>query len=109
MDQSEEYKKLQRKAQILREISRRRLENYKPYLKQMEFHQKGSTNRERCFMAGNQLGKTLSGGMEMAMHLTGNYPEWWQGHRCDHPIRAWAAGNSSETTLDNPQRVLLGD
>lgn len=60
-------------------------------------------------MAGNQLGKTLSGGMEMAMHLTGNYPEWWQGQRFNHPIRAWAAGNSSETTRDNPQRVLLGD
>tara|TARA_R110000851_G_scaffold38979_1_gene99592 strand:+ start:614 stop:1867 length:1254 start_codon:yes stop_codon:yes gene_type:complete len=60
-------------------------------------------------MAGNQLGKTLSGGMEMAMHLTGNYPDWWEGHRFTHPIRAWASGNSSETTRDNPQRVLLGD
>ena len=109
MDQSEEYKNLQRKAQILREMSRRKLENYQPYLKQMEFHKTGSTNRERCFMAGNQLGKTLSGGMEMAMHLTGNYPDWWQGRRFEHPIRAWAAGNSSETTRDNPQRVLLGD
>ena len=60
-------------------------------------------------MAGNQLGKTLSGGMEMSMHLTGKYPDWWEGHRFDHPIRAWASGNSSETTRDNPQRVLLGD
>mgnify|MGYP003648466818 FL=1 len=43
------------------------------------------------------------------MHLTGQYPDWWKGRRFDHPIRAWAAGNSSETTRDNPQRVLLGD
>lgn len=60
-------------------------------------------------MAGNQLGKTLSGGMEMAMHLTGIYPEWYKGRKFDHPIRAWASGNSSETTRDNPQRLLLGD
>lgn len=109
MDHSEEYKILERKAQILREMSRRKLDSYKPYPKQMEFHQKGNTSRERCFMAGNQLGKTLSGGMEMAMHLTGKYPAWWSGKRFNHPIRAWAAGNSSETTRDNPQRVLLGD
>jgi hypothetical protein len=25
-------------------------------------------------MAGNQLGKTLAGSMEWAMHLTGKYP-----------------------------------
>jgi phage terminase large subunit-like protein len=46
--------------------------------------------------------------MELAIHATGNYPEWWQGHRFDRAIRSWAAGNSSETTRDNPQRQLLG-
>jgi hypothetical protein len=56
-------------------------------------------------MAGNQLGKTLSGGMEMAMHLTGKYPAWWSGKRFNHPIRAWAAGNSSETTRDHRSKA----
>lgn len=32
-------------------------------------------------MAGNQLGKTWAGANEMAMHLTGAYPDWWQGRR----------------------------
>ena len=31
-------------------------------------------HRERLFLAGNQLGKTLAGGAEWAMHLTGRYP-----------------------------------
>lgn len=59
-------------------------------------------------MAGNQLGKTLAGGMEWAMHLTGLYPDWWVGRRFDEPVRLWAAGVTGESTRDNPQRVLLG-
>lgn len=59
-------------------------------------------------MAGNQQGKTFSGAAEMAMHLTGRYPDWWQGRRFEEPISAWAGGDTSETTRDNPQRALLG-
>jgi phage terminase large subunit-like protein len=59
-------------------------------------------------MAGNQLGKTLAGGFEAAMHATGRYPEWWQGKRFDGPTIAWAAGVTGKSTRDNPQRVLLG-
>jgi phage terminase large subunit-like protein len=60
-------------------------------------------------MAGNQLGKTISGGFELAMHLTGRYPEWWGGRRFDRPIRAWAAGVTGLSTRDTVQRILLGD
>ena len=35
------------------------LEQYKPYAKQREFHEKGAEFRERLFLAGNQLGKEL--------------------------------------------------
>ena len=59
-------------------------------------------------MAGNQLGKTLAGGAEWAMHLTGRYPAWWRGRRFDGAVRLWAAGVTAESTRDNPQRVLLG-
>lgn len=59
-------------------------------------------------MAGNQLGKTLAGGMETAMHLTGRYPSWWQGRIFDRPVRLWAAGVTWESTRDNVQRILLG-
>ena len=58
---------------------RNRLAAYKPYAKQIEFHNKGAEYRERLLMAGNQLGKTWAGAFEMAMHLTGRYPAWWKG------------------------------
>jgi hypothetical protein len=46
-------------------------------IEQREFHAMAA--RERLLMAGNQLGKTLAGAFEMAMHLTGVYPPWWTG------------------------------
>lgn len=59
-------------------------------------------------MAGNQLGKTLSAGAETAIHLTGRYPDWWEGREFVKPISAWASGITGESTRDNPQRILYG-
>ena len=81
---------------------------YRPYQKQIDFHNAGQEHDERLLMAGNQLGKTLAGGMEWAMHLTGRYPDWWTGKVFDKPVRLWAAGVTAESTRDNPQRVLMG-
>lgn len=59
-------------------------------------------------MAGNQLGKTLAGAAEMTFHLTGEYPEWWDGHRFNKPIVALAGSESYELTRDGVQRLLVG-
>ena len=59
-------------------------------------------------MAGNQLGKTLAGAAETAMHLTGRYPAWWQGRRWDRPILAMAGSESAELTRDGVQKLLIG-
>lgn len=59
-------------------------------------------------MAGNQLGKTLAGAFECAMHLTGIYPDWWEGHRFDHAPRAWAAGKNGRAVREALQVLLLG-
>lgn len=59
-------------------------------------------------MAANQVGKTWSAGMEVAMHATGNYPEWWTGRRWDRATVGWVAGITGESTRDNVQRILLG-
>ena len=91
-----------------RRISENKLLHYKPYKKQMKFHELGSTIRERLFMAGNQLGKTIAGTAEMAMHLTGLYPEWWQGRRYKRPVVAWASGITGDTVRDTVQRLLVG-
>lgn len=86
-----------------------RLARYAPYAKQKDFHAAGAEHSERLFMAGNQLGKTWAGGFETAMHLTGRYPDWWKGAVFDNPPIVWASGVTSESTRDNPQRVLIGD
>lgn len=97
---------------LLQEKDRRQSENrlayYSPYPKQREFHNQGATKRERLFRAGNQLGKTLAAGAEVAMHLTGRYPDDWQGYRFNRPIRWMAGSESGELTRKGVQRVLLG-
>jgi len=80
------------------------------YKKHLEFFRVGADYRERCAMAANRVGKTFGmGGYEMACHLTGEYPHWWEGKRFRHPVRAWACGKTNETTRDIVQNVLLGD
>ncbi|MEJ1126143.1 terminase family protein [Variovorax sp. CCNWLW225] len=91
-----------------RRASGNKLKLYRAYPKQAEFHAAGLTFRERLLMAGNQLGKTWSAGFETAMHLTGRYPDSWQGRAFDKAIAAWAAGVTTEVTRDSVQRVLCG-
>jgi phage terminase large subunit-like protein len=93
----------------LRRQQRNKLKNYQPSLKQREFHAAGGEWTERALMAGNQLGKTLAGGYEVAFHLTGLYPDWWTGLRFKKPIKMWAASVSGDLTRDSVQRVLFGE
>jgi phage terminase large subunit-like protein len=97
-------------AALEKELQTRQDENrlvaYKPYPKQRDFH--GTLTRERLLMAGNQLGKTVAGAAEMAMHLTGMYPDWWNGRRFDKPIVAWAGSVTGLATRDTVQRMLMG-
>lgn len=88
---------------------RNRLAKYRPYSKQAEFHAAGQIHRERLFMAGNQLGKTLAGSMEWAMHLTGKYPDWWEGKRFETAGRYWAAGETRVSARDTVQKLLVGE
>ena len=52
-------------------------------------------------IAGNQNGKTHIGAFEVACHMTGLYPEWWQGRRFDKPTRGWIAGETSLVVREN--------
>ena len=95
-------------AELARRQRTNRLRDYKPYSKQREFHRQGATVRERLFMAGNQLGKTVAGAAEAAMHLTGRYPDWWDGKRFAKPIVMLAGSESYELTRDGVQRLMVG-
>jgi phage terminase large subunit-like protein len=88
--------------------SQNRLLDYRPYKKQLEFHEAGKTFRERMLMAGNQLGKTFSAAAEVAYHMTGGYPDWWVGYRFDRPNNWLAGSESGELTKKGVQRLLFG-
>lgn len=78
------------------------------YPRHMEHFRAGSVHKERLFMAANRVGKTTAGAYESSVHLTGQYPDWWQGERFSGPVRWWAAGKTNETTRDIVQSELLG-
>jgi len=106
---------------LLREVERRnrtrmidtmfpdegRYARYK-YPKHLEFFRLGATRPERVFMAANRVGKTVAAGTEWTYHLTGRYPNWWEGHRFQRPIRLLASGDTHETTRDIIQLKMVG-
>lgn len=101
-----------------RESQRNRIRLYYPdegplrrelYPKHMEFFRAGAKYRERCFMAANRIGKTEgAGGYEVTLHLTGQYPHWWDGRRFDMPTDGWACGKTTQTVRDILQAKLFG-
>lgn len=56
----------------------------------------------------HNTGKTLSAAAEVAMHLTGQYPDWWEGKRIDHANHWLAGSKTGELTRRGVQRYLLG-
>ena len=78
------------------------------YVKHLEFFRAGAVHRERLFLAGNRCAKSDTGCYEDTVHLTGDYPSWWEGRRFACPIEAWVAGDTSLTVRDILQAKLLG-
>jgi len=112
-----------RLIELLREKSKRKkynkINSYFPdegdlrrelYKKHTAYFTAGATHSERCMLAANRVGKTESvGAYEVTCHLTGIYPEWWDGKRFDKPTSGWAAGDTNQTVRDIIQEKLLGD
>jgi len=46
--------------------------------------------------------------MEVAYHLCGTYPDWWQGRRFDKPVKFAVCGVTSHQVKDVLQSELLG-
>lgn len=92
-------------ARVRRET---KLFRYKPYPWQIDFHNSGKIYKDRMVIAGNRVGKTYSCSAEIAMHVTGLYPSWWDGHRFDKPNSWWCCGVTNESLRDISQKELLG-
>tara|TARA_Y100001963_G_scaffold17712_1_gene21849 strand:+ start:1255 stop:2676 length:1422 start_codon:yes stop_codon:yes gene_type:complete len=101
---------LSKAIKIAKELERRkatnRMDDYVPYDYQKKFH--NTLAQQRLLMAGNRVGKSFCGAMEIAYHATGKYPSWWAGKRFNRPVRCWAGGVSNETTRDVCQKELVG-
>ena len=104
--------KLAETLKALQELSDRKkfrkIEFFKPYVKQEAFFNMGAFKRERMFRAGNQVGKSEAGCYEDAVHATGLYPDWWKGKRFREPTRGWVAGITSTAVRDIQQKKLMG-
>jgi len=59
-------------------------------------------------MAANRCGKTRTGLIIDAYHLTGDYPDDWPGIKFDHPPLCWLLGYTGEKTRDLLQNKLFG-
>ena len=80
---------------------------FRPFEHQRRFFRTGSSPR-RGILAANRIGKTVSTCYETAYHLTGLYPDWWEGRRFDKPITAFVAGEGWEQVARVLQDELLG-
>ena len=78
------------------------------YPKHLQFFAAGATHRIRAFLAGNRVGKSAAGAFETTLHLTGEYPAWWEGRRFEEAVHVWAAGDTAKTVRDILQAQLLG-
>lgn len=111
MSESNELKLKQELLEALEEKARymdeNRLEFYDPYPFQMEFH--GDKSVKRALQSANQIGKTVSATAEDAIHLTGKYPDWWEGTRFDRPVRLVCGGINNDKTCTLLQKALFGD
>jgi len=97
------------------------IEGYSPYPFQKLFHHaphghhkrpydaKGKPAPVRGLICGNKTGKTFCGAAETSYHLSGEYPEWWEGERFSHPVEWLVAGKTNDKVRDICQRELFGE
>jgi phage terminase large subunit-like protein len=106
----EEWSSLREKTKIRRMYPETGPLRRELYRKHLEFFRAGRVHTERAAIAANRTGKTWGiGGYETTLHLTGEYPDWWEGRRFDRPTDIWVAGDTSETTRDIVQVTLMGE
>ena len=75
---------------------------------QIDFNTATVDHTACMLMAANQVGKSRTGCLIDAFHLTGDYPEDWTGHKFKSPPMCWLLGYSGEKTRDLLQLKLFG-
>lgn len=78
------------------------------YKKHLAFFKAGKEYRQRAFIGANRVGKSFSLSYELGLHLTGDYPEWWEGRKYNKPVEIVVASISNAVTKDLFQKELIG-
>jgi phage terminase large subunit-like protein len=82
---------------------------WKPYRFQRDWIEASATYSQRYLSAANRIGKSYGACMEIAIHLTGLYPSWWNGAFIDDAEHDyWAIGVSQESVNNVLMKELLG-
>lgn len=76
---------------------------------QRDFNAATLENDACLLMAANQVGKSLTGCTIDAIHLTGDYPDDWEGFKFKKAPLIWCLGYSGEKTRDLLQAKLFGE
>lgn len=82
------------------------IKRFRPYPKQKQWLY--SKSHEKALIGCNQGGKSITGTAEIALHLTGQYPEDWEGIRFDRPVEWWIVGETTTRVRDTLQDKLFG-
>lgn len=93
--------------EVAEDMRYNQLRYFRPFEHQLRFFATGHCPR-RGILAANRIGKTVSTCYETAMHLTGQYPEWWQGSRSSKPINVMMAGEGWQQVALVLQNEMLG-
>ena len=73
---------------------------------QLDFH--NSPAKEKANICANGVGKSFSTLWETTAHLTGNYPDWYTGHRFDKPVKWWVGAIDAGLQTEGVQQILFG-
>lgn len=76
------------------------------YPEQIEYM--NDKRRRVSLFGGNRTGKSRTGSFEVTCHLTGEYPDWWDGVRFKRPVNIWVIGESTDRVRDTIQEKLFG-
>lgn len=86
-----------------------KLLSFIPYEYQLRFMKAGAKFKQRLMRSGNQTGKSYGASFEFAMHLTGQYQDYYEGERIttsDHTY--WCIGIDLDSTARVMQKALFG-
>ena len=78
------------------------------YAKYLPFFKAGDNHKLRAIFGGNRSGKSLTTCYELALHLSGEYPDWWEGKRFDRAYDWWVCGEETNLLRQSIIKTLVG-